>query len=85
MFILYTNYNCSILDLNRAKSEYLNLYLSKYKNCLLQNHCFQRIILHIEGCTRSEMDIMTDFGSVVGGSSPSGCTLVRYKYAYKTN
>ncbi len=25
-------------------------------------------------CTRSEMDIITDFGSVVGGSSPSGCT-----------
>lgn len=25
-------------------------------------------------CTRGEVDIITDFGSVVGGSSPSGCT-----------
>lgn len=25
-------------------------------------------------CTHGEMDIITDFGSVVGGSNPSGCT-----------
>lgn len=25
-------------------------------------------------CTRSEMDIMPVFGTVVGGSNPSGCT-----------
>ena len=25
-------------------------------------------------CTRSEMDITTVFGTVVGGSNPSGCT-----------
>ena len=27
-------------------------------------------------CTRGEMDITTDFGSVIGGSSPSGCTII---------
>lgn len=30
-------------------------------------------------CTRSEMDITTDFESVIGGSNPSECTLAGFE------
>ena len=30
---------------------------------------------YVAHCTRGEMDIITDFGSVVPGSSPGGCTM----------
>jgi hypothetical protein len=39
--------------------------------CYYQSTYYQR--------TRGEMDIITVFGTVVGGSSPSGCTI---KFTY---
>ncbi len=34
------------------------------------------VLCHLMSCTRSEMDIITVFGTVVSGSNPDGCTLV---------
>lgn len=31
-------------------------------------------VSNLNTCTHSEMDITTDYGSVIGGSNPSGCT-----------
>ncbi len=34
-------------------------------------------------CTHGEMDITTVFGTVIGGSNPSGCTKTKGFYAPK--
>ena len=38
-----------------------------------------------KSCTRGEMDITTVFGTVIGGSSPSGCTGSKDFVAEKAN
>ena len=59
-----------VLPLNHDRErEYSSIF------CLdLQNALNGSIVFPLRFCTRGEMDITTVFGTVVLGSSPSGCT-----------
>ena len=69
-----TDWQPVVLPLNHTRELNDNSVIEEKNRVLLYDS--HTVDLSADTSTRGEMDIMTDFGSVVVGSSPAGCTRV---------